>query len=70
MVLTRSKSIADHTIRQARNGDIVLLHDGGGDRSRTVQALKLILPALKQQGYQFVTVSELLQYQQTKGNLP
>ncbi|WML51351.1 polysaccharide deacetylase family protein [Neobacillus sp. PS3-12] len=68
--LPGAQVIADHTIRNARSGDIVLLHDGGGDRSRTVQALKLILPALKQQGYQFVTVSELLQYQQTKVNLP
>ncbi|ETI66113.1 sporulation polysaccharide deacetylase PdaB [Neobacillus vireti LMG 21834] len=52
--------IADHVIRHARNGDILLLHDGGGDRSQTIEALKIFLPALKQKGYQFVSVSELL----------
>jgi peptidoglycan/xylan/chitin deacetylase (PgdA/CDA1 family) len=52
--------MADHVIRHARNGDIILLHDGGGDRSQTIQALRVILPALKQKGYQFVSVTELL----------
>ena len=59
--LPGAQVIADHIIRHARNGDIVLLHDGGGDRSQTIQALKSILPALKQKGFQFVSVSELLQ---------
>jgi polysaccharide deacetylase family sporulation protein PdaB len=59
--LPGAQVIANHIIRHARNGDIVLLHDGGGDRSQTVQALNTILPALKQQGFQFVSVSELLQ---------
>lgn len=58
-----AKMIANHIIQHARSGDIVLLHDGGGDREQTIQALKSILPALKQQGYQFVSVSELLQNQ-------
>ncbi|MDQ0201040.1 polysaccharide deacetylase family sporulation protein PdaB [Neobacillus ginsengisoli] len=58
--LPGTQVIANHIIRHARSGDIVLLHDGGGDRSQTIQALKSILPTLKQQGYQFVSVSELL----------
>src|SRR5579875_1638836 len=53
--------MANHVIRNARNGDIILLHDGGGNRSQTIQALKIILPALKQKGYQFVSVSELME---------
>jgi peptidoglycan-N-acetylglucosamine deacetylase len=57
-----AKAIADHIIRHAKSGNIVLLHDGGGNRSQTVRALKTILPALKKQGFQFVTVSELLQF--------
>lgn len=57
-----AKVIAKQVIQNARHGDIVLLHDGGGDRSQTVQALKKILPALKQKGYQFVSVSELLSH--------
>jgi polysaccharide deacetylase family sporulation protein PdaB len=68
--LPGAQVIADHTIGHAKSGDIVLLHDGGGDRSQTVQALKSILPTLKKQGYQFVTLSDLLQYEQTKINIP
>ncbi|CRK82064.1 sporulation polysaccharide deacetylase PdaB [Neobacillus massiliamazoniensis] len=60
--LPGAQVIADHVIRHARSGDIVLLHDGGGDRKQTIEALKTILPVLKQQGYQFVSVSELLNY--------
>jgi polysaccharide deacetylase family sporulation protein PdaB len=54
--------IANHIISHARNGDIVLLHDGGGNRTQTVEALKIILPILQKQGYEFVRVSELLRY--------
>ena len=42
------------------NGSVILLHDGGGDRSQTLAALPLILSELKEQGYSFVTVDELL----------
>jgi peptidoglycan-N-acetylglucosamine deacetylase len=61
--LPGAQVISDHIIHHARSGDIVLLHDGGGDRSQTIQALKSILSTLKQQGYQFVSVSELLHLQ-------
>ncbi len=43
-------------------GDIVLMHDGGGDRSQTVAALKSALPKLKAAGWKFVTIDELLKY--------
>jgi len=42
------------------NGNIILLHDGGGDRSHTIQALPMIIDRLRAKGYQFVAVSELL----------
>jgi peptidoglycan/xylan/chitin deacetylase (PgdA/CDA1 family) len=42
-------------------GGIVLLHDGGGDRRNTVEALPQIITTLKEQGYRFVTVPELLE---------
>lgn len=42
-----------------RKGQVVLLHDGGGERSETVAALPRIIDGLRAQGYQFVTVSEL-----------
>lgn len=41
-------------------GDIVLFHDGGGKRSQTVAALRIILNQLTKDGYHFVTVSQLL----------
>jgi peptidoglycan-N-acetylglucosamine deacetylase len=41
-------------------GNIILLHDGGGDRSETLKALPLIIDGLRQRGYQIVPVSELL----------
>lgn len=38
-------------------GDIILLHDGGGDRSATVAALPGIIDDLRSKGYQFVTLT-------------
>ncbi len=40
----------------ARPGDILLCHDGGGDRSETVTALRAVLPALLARGLRFVTL--------------
>ncbi|MEI7026284.1 polysaccharide deacetylase family protein [Paenibacillus sp. y28] len=50
-----------NTVRSnLHNGDIILFHDMEGDCSQTVEALKKLLPDLKQQGYQFVTVTDLI----------
>jgi peptidoglycan-N-acetylglucosamine deacetylase len=46
----------EHTLLTAKAGDIVLCHDGGGDRSQTVQALRTVIPALKQRGLTFVAL--------------
>ena len=40
----------------AKPGDIVLCHDGGGDRSETVAALRTAIPTLKSRGLVFVTL--------------
>src|SRR6202043_3351740 len=40
-------------------GSIILLHDGGGDRSATVAALPLLIESLRARGYQIVPVSQL-----------
>ncbi|PAX51094.1 polysaccharide deacetylase [Brunnivagina elsteri CCALA 953] len=50
-----------NVLRDAKPGGIVLMHDGGGDRRRTVQALPLIIQGLKEKGYRFVTVPEILE---------
>ncbi|MBS4206553.1 polysaccharide deacetylase family protein [Bacillus sp. FJAT-50079] len=52
--------IVSKVLSGAKAGDVVLFHDAGGDRSQTVRALEEILPALKEKGYEFVTVSELI----------
>ncbi|MCZ0988920.1 glycosyltransferase [Streptomyces diastatochromogenes] len=41
-------------------GAVVLMHDSGGDRHQTVQALDRFLPRLQQQGYAFQTLTEAL----------
>jgi cellulose synthase/poly-beta-1,6-N-acetylglucosamine synthase-like glycosyltransferase len=42
-----------------RRGGVVLFHDGGGDRSQTVTALKRLVPRLEQRGFRFASLSEL-----------
>lgn len=58
-------------IESADPGNIILMHDGGGDRSETVAALREALPKLKEEGYSFITVQELLErypYQESQGD--
>ncbi len=52
--------IADMDVHPDRRGSIILLHDGGGDRSATVAALPVLINALRARGYGIVPVSELL----------
>lgn len=56
----KPQAFANNVLKGAKPGAIVLMHDGGGDRQRTVQALPQIITGLKQQGYRFVTIPELL----------
>jgi peptidoglycan/xylan/chitin deacetylase (PgdA/CDA1 family) len=53
-------SIVHAAVSGARPGAIILLHDAGGDRSETVQALPRIIRALRSRGYKFVTIPRLL----------
>ena len=58
-------------IQSAGPGNIILMHDGGGDRSQTIEGLRQALPKLKEQGYSFITVQELLEkypYQESQTN--
>src|ERR1700752_3219528 len=54
--------IVQRVLEQARSngGNIVLLHDGGGDRTQTVRALPEIIDGLRAAGFQIVPVSELI----------
>ncbi|MFI0228402.1 polysaccharide deacetylase family protein [Streptomyces sp. NPDC017086] len=48
-----SETVVATVKSQLANGPTILFHDAGGDRSQTVQALRTLLPWLKQQGYAF-----------------
>jgi peptidoglycan/xylan/chitin deacetylase (PgdA/CDA1 family) len=48
-------SIVRNIMRNTKTGSIILEHDGGGNRSQTVAALKIVLPRLLAAGYQFRT---------------
>lgn len=52
--------IVDNVLKNTKPGGIVLMHDGGGDRNPTVEALPQVIDTLKRRGYRFVTIPELL----------
>jgi peptidoglycan/xylan/chitin deacetylase (PgdA/CDA1 family) len=47
-------AIVDTVLDEVNPGDIVVLHDGGGDRSDTVAALDVLITALQNEGYEIV----------------
>jgi cellulose synthase/poly-beta-1,6-N-acetylglucosamine synthase-like glycosyltransferase/peptidoglycan/xylan/chitin deacetylase (PgdA/CDA1 family) len=54
----------DEIVRNAtppgRSGGVVLMHDGGANRSQTLEAIDRLVPALRARGFEFVDVGELL----------
>jgi peptidoglycan/xylan/chitin deacetylase (PgdA/CDA1 family) len=54
-----AQAIIRGVLNDTRPGSVILLHDGGGDRSETVAALSVIVPTLLSRGYRFVTLDEL-----------
>ncbi|MDQ0174161.1 polysaccharide deacetylase family sporulation protein PdaB [Paenibacillus tundrae] len=61
------QSIVDRVVSKAHPGDIVLLHASDSSK-QTHEALPVIIDKLRNQGYEFVTVSELLNHSSTKGS--
>lgn len=53
--------IVDSVLSNVSGGDIILMHDYIGSRSKTPEALRILLPKLLERGYEPVTVSELLE---------
>ena len=53
-------AITSAVLNGARNGSIVLMHDGGGNREQDIEALPGIIDGLRERGYTLVTVSELM----------
>jgi peptidoglycan/xylan/chitin deacetylase (PgdA/CDA1 family) len=54
-----TKVIVRRVVGQVRPGSVVLMHDGGGDRSQTIAALPLILKWLHEKGYTCLTLSQM-----------
>jgi poly-beta-1,6 N-acetyl-D-glucosamine synthase len=51
---------------KSSHGNVILLHDGGGDRALTIQALRIIVPKLRENGYNFVDISQIVGQSRTK----
>ena len=60
--LPSATRIAATAVNGARSGlgNVVLLHDGGGDRAHSIEALPIIIRQLREEGFSLVPVSELL----------
>jgi peptidoglycan-N-acetylglucosamine deacetylase len=61
--------LVKNVLKYAKPGAIVLLHDGGGNRSKSVKALPEMIAGLKAQGYRFVTIPQLLEMQAQEEHL-
>ncbi len=55
-----SGAVYSRVVGAAQPGSIILMHDGGGDRSGTLAALPSIIDTLRARGYRFATVTALL----------
>jgi peptidoglycan/xylan/chitin deacetylase (PgdA/CDA1 family) len=60
--------------RQVRGGDVILLHDGGhaafgADRSQTVIATDRLIGRYKSEGYEFLTIPEMMEKQAVSSQL-
>ncbi len=56
-----TKVMAKKILKNVKDGDIILFHDYVSGEYNTPEALDIIIPILLEKGYEFVTVSELLQ---------
>jgi peptidoglycan/xylan/chitin deacetylase (PgdA/CDA1 family) len=54
------RAIVKAVLSRAQPGAIVLMHDGGGPRRQTAQALPIIIRRLRHRGYRLVTIPQLL----------
>jgi peptidoglycan/xylan/chitin deacetylase (PgdA/CDA1 family) len=52
-------AIYSRIVNGTRNGSIILMHDGGGNRSQTLAALPRVIDTLRARGYGFVTIHEI-----------
>lgn len=60
------KRISENALKKIKDGDIILMHD---TYEYSYNALKIMLPKLKEEGYQLVTVSELKEVQEIRNEI-
>jgi peptidoglycan/xylan/chitin deacetylase (PgdA/CDA1 family) len=53
-------TIVSRAMEGAQPGAIILLHDAGGQRQETIEALPLIIKGFRERGYKLVTIPQLL----------
>jgi peptidoglycan/xylan/chitin deacetylase (PgdA/CDA1 family) len=53
------QSVVDTVMNNVKDGNIILFHDYVSGTSPTAKALEILIPKLQEQGYRFVTVSDL-----------
>lgn len=54
-----AEEISREVLENVRGGDVILMHDYVWGKSHTKEALETIIPALKERGYEFVTLSDM-----------
>ncbi len=54
-----TNDIANDVLSRVTDGDVILMHDYVYGESHTAEALKIIIPALLERGYEFVTISDM-----------
>lgn len=62
------QKIVDHLMKHTSNGDIILLHASDAVK-QTANALKTVLPGLKNKGFTFVTITELINQADAKAKI-
>lgn len=58
-----AEMVKNHILENVKDGDIILMHDL---YSTTADAVEMVVPILKERGYQMVTIDELLMYKEYK----
>ncbi|HWD29571.1 MAG TPA: glycosyltransferase [Rhizomicrobium sp.] len=59
-IVSRVLNALDHPPPDTGRGSTVLLHDAGGDRAQTVEALPRLIDQVRARGYKFVPASQLI----------
>jgi peptidoglycan/xylan/chitin deacetylase (PgdA/CDA1 family)/GT2 family glycosyltransferase len=55
-----SSAIVDTVLTHSQNGSVILMHDGGGERSQTIEALPTVIRKLQEKGFRLVTLQQLV----------